>query len=102
MTRAVIETAMILLLKTLVNSEVKLMILPLCIFPLISETTIHINASPMKNGVCDGKYDLRLAGLVHTMARKDIVNITISTNKVTVLNLRFSIDFYQQTLPQVN
>jgi hypothetical protein len=85
---------MILLLKTLVKSEVKLMILPRCIFPLTSETTIHIKASPAKNGVCDGRYNLRLAGLVHTIARKDIVNITISANKVTVLNLCFSIGFY--------
>jgi hypothetical protein len=74
------------------------MILPRCIFPLISETTIHINASPMKNGVCDGRYNLRLAGLVQTIARKDIVNITISTIKVIVLNLRFSIYFFQQML----
>jgi len=35
-------------------------------------------ARPMKNGVCDGRYNLRLAGFVHTIARNDIVRMTIS------------------------
>lgn len=91
MARAVIDIAMILLLKTLTKSVVKLMILPRCILPLTSETMIHITARPMKNGVCDGRYHLRLAGLVHIIARKDIVSITISAIRVIVLNLRFSI-----------
>ncbi len=89
--RTVIDVAIILLLRTLVKSVVKLMILPRCIFPFNSETIIHIRARPAKNGACDGRYDRRLAGLVHTIARKDIVNITISANSVIVLNLRFTI-----------
>ena len=89
--RAVIETAIILLVRTLVKSVVKLMILPQFIFPLTSETMIHIRARPMKNGVCDGRYNLRLAGFVQTIARNDIVSMTISAKSVIVLNLRFSI-----------
>ena len=83
--------AIILLVSTLEKSDVKLMILPRCIFPLIRETTIHIMASPRKNGVCDGRYNLRLAGFVHTIARKEMVRMTISARSVMVLNLRFSI-----------
>jgi hypothetical protein len=48
---AVIETDMILLVSTLEKSEVKLIILPRCIFPLMSETIIHTRARPRKNGV---------------------------------------------------
>jgi hypothetical protein len=88
--RAVIEIAIILLVRILVNNVEKLMILPRCILPLISETIIHIRASPRKNGKCDGRYDLRLAGFVHTSARNDIVRMTISARSVIVLNLRFS------------
>src|ERR1035437_8230086 len=91
--RAVIEIAIILLVRTLVKSVVKLMILPRCIFPLTSETTIHIRARPRKNGVCDGRLDLRLAGFVHTTARKDTVRMIISAKSVMVLNLRFSIGY---------
>jgi len=94
MIRAVIEMAMTLLVRTLVKRDVKLMTFPRCIFPLTSDTIIHKKTSPRKNGVCDGRYDLRLAGLVHIIARKAIVNITISANNVIVLNLRFSIDQY--------
>jgi hypothetical protein len=52
---------------------------------------IHIRASPMKNGVCDGRYNLRLAGFVQTIARNDIVSMIISARSVIALNLRFSI-----------
>jgi hypothetical protein len=58
---------------------------------LIRDTIIHIRASPRKNGKCDGRYDFRLAGFVHNMARNDIVRMTISARSVIVLNLRFSI-----------
>ena len=91
MIRVVIDTAMKLLLKTRENREVKLMILPRCILPFNSEIIIHNRASPKKNGACDGRYDLRLAGLVHIIARKDIVKITISANMVIILKLRFFI-----------
>jgi len=84
---------MILLLRTLVKRVVKLMIFPRCILPLASETIIHIKASARKNGVCDGRYNLRLAGLVHTIARNDIVRITISAKSVITRNLINSIWF---------
>jgi hypothetical protein len=95
--RAVIEIAIILLVRTRVKSVVKFMILPRCIFPLTSEMKIHITARLKKNGKCDGRYDLRLAGFVHTIARKEIVTMTISANNVIVLNLRFSIRKLQTT-----
>jgi len=85
---------MTLLLSTLEKRDVKLMILPRCIFPLASETTIHIIARPTKNIICDGRYDFRLAGLVQIIKRNDIDNITISAINVITLNLRFSILLY--------
>jgi hypothetical protein len=91
------EMAIILLVKTLVKSVVKFMILPRCILPLTSEMRIHITARPKKKGKCDGRYDLRLAGFVHTIARKEIIKMTISANNVIVLNLRFSIGKLQTT-----
>ena len=69
------------------------MIFPRCIFPLARETTIHIRARPIKNAICDGRYDFRLAGLVQIIKRNDIDRITISAIKVITLNLRFSIFF---------
>jgi hypothetical protein len=60
---------------------------------LSNETKIHIRASPAKNGACDGRYDLRLAGLLHTITRKAIVRITISAIRVNILNLLLSILF---------
>ena len=95
--RAVIETAMILLVSTLVKRVVKLIILPRCIFPFITEMIIHIMANPRKNGVCDGRYDFRLAGLVHIIARNDIVSMIISAKSVIVLNFRFSIGLLATT-----
>jgi hypothetical protein len=91
MIRAVMEIEIILLVRTLVNKEVKLITLPLCILPLIRDTISHINARLKKNGRCDGTYPLRLAGLVATTARNDIVSITISNKRVMILNLRRSI-----------
>jgi len=64
-----------------------------CIFPLIIETTIQIRASPRKNGAWEGRYSRRLAGLVQTMKRKDIANITISAISVNLRNLRLSINY---------
>ena len=85
------DIAIMLLVSTLVNSVVKLMTLCLCIFPLTRDTTIHIKASNIKNGVWEGRYDFRLAGFVHIMTRKDTVRNIISANNVIALNLRFSI-----------
>jgi hypothetical protein len=90
------EREMILLVMTLENSVEKLIIFPLCILPLSRDTTIQINAKLPKKGLCDGRYDLRLAGFVHIMKRNDIVKITISAISVIVRNLRLSIrpEFY--------
>jgi hypothetical protein len=89
--RAVIEIAMILLARMREKSVVNPVILVRLIFPFMKETMIHISARPRKKGVWEGKYDLRLAGFVHTMARKDTVRMITSARRVMVLNLRFSI-----------
>jgi hypothetical protein len=91
MARVVIEIAIKLLVKTLVKRLEKFTIFPLFILPLRSDTIIHMAARPMKKRECDGKYDLRLAGFVHTNARNDIVRMMISASKVKDLNLRLSI-----------
>jgi hypothetical protein len=52
--RAVIESAIRLLPRTLLKRDEKLMILPRCILPLISETISHINARLTKNILCEG------------------------------------------------
>jgi len=65
--------------------------LPRCILPFISDTMIQITARLIKNILCEGRYDFRLAGFVHTIVRKDIARIMISAKRVIVLNLRFSI-----------
>jgi len=53
--RAVTESEKMLLVITLKKSVVKLMIFPLCIFPLASEIMIHIAARAIKNVKCDGR-----------------------------------------------
>jgi hypothetical protein len=52
---------------------------------------IQISTRPAKKGAWDGRYDLRLAGLLHTISRKDMVRITISAISVKTLNLLRSI-----------
>jgi len=89
--RAKNEIEIRLLLITLLKRDEKLMIFPRCIFPLIRDTSSHIAASPAKKILCDGRYDLKLAGLVHTIRRNDIPRMTISAKRVIVWNLRFSI-----------
>jgi hypothetical protein len=84
-----------LLLMTLLKRKEKLMIFPRCIFPFKSETISHINANPAKKILCEGRYDFRLAGLVHIIKRNDIARITISAINVIVLNLRVSICSFQ-------
>ena len=81
----------ILLVITRKNRVEKLMILPLCILPFNSDTTSHITARLMKKVACEGIYDLKLEGLVHTTAIKDIARMTISAKRVITRNLRFSI-----------
>lgn len=85
------DTEMILLLITRKKSEVKLIIFPLCIFPLIRDTINQIATRATKNERCDGIYPLKLPGLVHTIARKDSVRITISANIEMILNFLLSI-----------
>jgi hypothetical protein len=92
--RAVTEIAKMLLVITLTNKVVKLMIFPLCIFPLARDIKIHIAARAIKNVRWEGRYPLRLPGLVHITAKKDIVKITISAINVIILNLRISIDYF--------
>jgi hypothetical protein len=87
----VIEMAIILLVSMRVKRVVKPVILVRLIFPLMNETIIHITARPIKKGVWEGRYNLRLAGFVHTIARKDTERMITSARKVIVLNLRFSI-----------
>jgi len=91
------EIAIILLVRTRLKSEEIFMILVRFIFPLMRETINHIITSPRKKGACDGRYNLRLAGFVHTIARKDNVRMTISSNNVIALNLRFTISVMQTT-----
>lgn len=52
---------------------------------------IHRSASPEKYKLCDGRYDLRLAGFDHTITRNENVRMTRSAISVAVLNLLFSI-----------
>jgi hypothetical protein len=82
--RAKNEIEIRLLAITLLKRDEKLMIFPRCILPLIRDTRSQIAASPAKNKLCEGRYVLKLAGLVHTISRKDIASMTISAKRVIV------------------
>jgi hypothetical protein len=101
MIRAVIEIEIRLLTKTLLNSEEKLMIFPRCILPFMRETNNQITARRTKKRLCEGRYVLRLEGLVHTINRNDIASMRISAIRVMVRNLVFSMELYIEDLQSV-
>jgi hypothetical protein len=86
-----------LLPRTLLNNDVKLMIFPRCSFPFIRDTNNQITARRAKKKLCEGRYVLRLAGLVHTISRNDIASMKISAIRVVVRNLVFSMEFISKT-----